>query len=559
MPTGSRGATSRGRRCPSARGGRDAAADGVASTPRSPTAGVGAAAARRRDGRAPTACARRAVRRRPGACCDRDHGDRSRGCSRTWCEDGTGSTRRSPGYQVAGKTGTAKKLDAQRALHEPLRGLVHRVSSRRPDPRVVVAAIIDEPRTVYGGVAAAPVFQDVARYAIQRLGIEPAPPVALPPHVHAACHEPRRTGRVGSRVGGRCPFPAVALGDGGRGRGAEIRGDAGVTVADAAYDSPGRRARGAVLLRPRRARRRPRVRGRGGRARAPRALVVERWLDARRAAGPRRRRSARRWARCRAALFGRPAEAMTTVGITGTNGKTTIDVPARGDLRAAAGSRRGDRDDRRPGRRRAGRRWRARRRRRPDLQRLLARMRDGGRRRGRDGGVLARAGPAPRRRDRVRRRRVHEPHAGPPRLPRDDGVLLRGEGAPVHAAARARTASSTSTTRGGGGCSGPASIPVTTYARRARRRPARDRTSRPTPDGIAFRVDGHRRFGSRCCGRVQRLERARGAWRSPSSSASRPRTRRAAIASVRRRPRSDGAGRRGAGVPGGGGLRAHAG
>jgi cell division protein FtsI (penicillin-binding protein 3) len=49
-------------------------------------------------------------------------------------------------------------------------------------PRVVIAAIIDEPKTVYGGVAAAPVFQQVARYTIQRLGIEPAPPVTLPPH-----------------------------------------------------------------------------------------------------------------------------------------------------------------------------------------------------------------------------------------------------------------------------------------------------------------------------------------------------------------------------------------
>jgi cell division protein FtsI/penicillin-binding protein 2 len=46
----------------------------------------------------------------------------------------------------------------------------------------VVAVIIDEPRTVYGGVAAAPVFQEVARYAIQRLGIEAAPAVSLPPH-----------------------------------------------------------------------------------------------------------------------------------------------------------------------------------------------------------------------------------------------------------------------------------------------------------------------------------------------------------------------------------------
>jgi cell division protein FtsI (penicillin-binding protein 3) len=53
-------------------------------------------------------------------------------------------------------------------------------------PRVVVAAIINEPDTVYGGVAAAPLFQEVARYAIQRLGIEPSPPVRLPPHALAA-------------------------------------------------------------------------------------------------------------------------------------------------------------------------------------------------------------------------------------------------------------------------------------------------------------------------------------------------------------------------------------
>ena len=39
--------------------------------------------------------------------------------------------------------------------------------------------------SVYGGVAAAPAFSDMARYAIQRLGIEPAPAVAPPPHVQA--------------------------------------------------------------------------------------------------------------------------------------------------------------------------------------------------------------------------------------------------------------------------------------------------------------------------------------------------------------------------------------
>ena len=62
-----------------------------------------------------------------------------------------------------------------------------------------------------------------------------------------------------------------------------------------------------------------------------------------------------------------------------------------------------------------------------DLQATFARMLDGGRPGVRDGGVLARARPAPRGRDRVRLRGVHEPDAGPPRLPRHAGRLLRGQ------------------------------------------------------------------------------------------------------------------------------------
>ena len=49
-------------------------------------------------------------------------------------------------------------------------------------PRLVIAVSLDEPDTIYGGVAAAPLFQQIARYAIQRLGIPSAAPVALPPH-----------------------------------------------------------------------------------------------------------------------------------------------------------------------------------------------------------------------------------------------------------------------------------------------------------------------------------------------------------------------------------------
>jgi cell division protein FtsI (penicillin-binding protein 3) len=96
-------------------------------------------------------------------------------------QDGTGDQAQITGYQVAGKTGTAKKLDASgHYVHRYVASFIGFLPAA--NPRVVVAVIIDEPKTVYGGVAAAPLFQQVARYAIQRLGIEPAPPVALPPH-----------------------------------------------------------------------------------------------------------------------------------------------------------------------------------------------------------------------------------------------------------------------------------------------------------------------------------------------------------------------------------------
>jgi len=97
-------------------------------------------------------------------------------------QDGTGASAQIPGYQVAGKTGTTKKLDHHgRYTNRYVASFIGFLPAAQP--RVVVAAIIDEPRTIYGGIAAAPLFQDVARFAIQRLGIEAAPPVSLPPHV----------------------------------------------------------------------------------------------------------------------------------------------------------------------------------------------------------------------------------------------------------------------------------------------------------------------------------------------------------------------------------------
>jgi cell division protein FtsI (penicillin-binding protein 3) len=96
-------------------------------------------------------------------------------------QDGTGYAAQIAGYQVAGKTGTAKKVDSNgKYIDRYVASFIGFLPASQP--KVVIAAILDEPDTVYGGVAAAPLFQHVARYAIQRLGIEPSAPVALPPH-----------------------------------------------------------------------------------------------------------------------------------------------------------------------------------------------------------------------------------------------------------------------------------------------------------------------------------------------------------------------------------------
>ena len=97
-------------------------------------------------------------------------------------EDGTGTAARIDGYQVAGKTGTARIPSGVRP------GYSHRYVASfmgflpASEPRAVIVAILDQPATVYGGIAAAPLFQQVARFAIQRLGIPAGSNVPLPPH-----------------------------------------------------------------------------------------------------------------------------------------------------------------------------------------------------------------------------------------------------------------------------------------------------------------------------------------------------------------------------------------
>jgi cell division protein FtsI (penicillin-binding protein 3) len=91
---------------------------------------------------------------------------------------GTGTEAQIPGYWVAGKTGTARKPFEGGYGDEYVASFVGFAPAE--DPRLVVAAVLDEPDTVYGGVAAAPMFRDVARFALAKLrvptSVRPRPP-----------------------------------------------------------------------------------------------------------------------------------------------------------------------------------------------------------------------------------------------------------------------------------------------------------------------------------------------------------------------------------------------
>ncbi len=89
-------------------------------------------------------------------------------------EEGTGKLARLPGYQIAGKTGTARKplQDALGYGDEFVASFIGFAPA--DDPRIVVAAILDEPDTVYGGVAAAPLFREVVRFALADLHVPPS-------------------------------------------------------------------------------------------------------------------------------------------------------------------------------------------------------------------------------------------------------------------------------------------------------------------------------------------------------------------------------------------------
>jgi cell division protein FtsI/penicillin-binding protein 2 len=89
--------------------------------------------------------------------------------------EGTGTEAAIPGYTVAGKTGTANKAENGRYVSKYVASFVGLVPARKP--RLAILVMVDEPRgQIWGGVVAAPIFRDIARFALQYLEVPPDAP-----------------------------------------------------------------------------------------------------------------------------------------------------------------------------------------------------------------------------------------------------------------------------------------------------------------------------------------------------------------------------------------------
>ncbi len=89
-------------------------------------------------------------------------------------DGGTGHNAAVPGYDVAGKTGTAKKprTDGRGYGNGYIAGFVGMAPVEHPE--LVVAVMVDEPTDgYYGGVAAAPVFSQVMEFALRARHVPP--------------------------------------------------------------------------------------------------------------------------------------------------------------------------------------------------------------------------------------------------------------------------------------------------------------------------------------------------------------------------------------------------
>jgi cell division protein FtsI (penicillin-binding protein 3) len=95
--------------------------------------------------------------------------------------DGTGGKAAIPGFRVAGKTGTAQKIDPRTGTYSATQFVGSFVGYAPADnPRLAMIVVIDEPHgEAWGGNVAAPVFHRVGEQVLNYLGVLSNDPVKL--------------------------------------------------------------------------------------------------------------------------------------------------------------------------------------------------------------------------------------------------------------------------------------------------------------------------------------------------------------------------------------------
>jgi cell division protein FtsI/penicillin-binding protein 2 len=88
---------------------------------------------------------------------------------------GTASEAQVPGYKLAGKTGTANKIDEKTGEYSSANYIASFVGfAPAKHPKLLVAVMVDEPKgAIYGGEVAAPAFQKITSFALTYLKIPP--------------------------------------------------------------------------------------------------------------------------------------------------------------------------------------------------------------------------------------------------------------------------------------------------------------------------------------------------------------------------------------------------
>ena len=90
-------------------------------------------------------------------------------------EGGTASGAEIQGFDLAGKTGTAQKVDPQTGTYSESKYIASFIGfAPAKSPKLLAAVVVDEPNgDIYGGSVAAPAFSRIMAFALPYLGISP--------------------------------------------------------------------------------------------------------------------------------------------------------------------------------------------------------------------------------------------------------------------------------------------------------------------------------------------------------------------------------------------------